>query len=417
MKRTLKSQGTCKINGICTAYLKVTQRITGPGDVCVQYCSSHCGHEVTEIQHLRISETVKLDAASKLMQGVSIEKILDDIRDNGMNVYRAERDLMLNRQDLRNIVNQYNIHGIERHCNDHLSVVAWIAELETSPSYNPVLLFKQQGESHDVLDEDNFLLCLQTEFQRDVMKSFAGKVICIDATHSTNSYDFLLITVLVLDEFGEGVPVAWAISDKEDEKSPTVFFNSLKKIGPISPPTYFMSDDAHQYWNAWKSVFGENASKKLLCRWHVDRAWRKSLQMHIPVQEERACVYQLLQVLLLEHEISKFLGLLQKFLSYLMTHHSNFCCYFKEYYAKRPTQWATCYRIGTIVNTNMHVESFHRLLKVCYMKGKQNRRVDHLINILLKIARDKSFERLEKVHKGKFSHRTREMTKRHNSAC
>ncbi len=56
-----------------------------------------------------------------------------------------------------------------------------------------------------VLDKDNFLLCLQTEFQCDVMKIFADKVICIDATHS----------VLVLDEFGEGVPVAWAISDKE----------------------------------------------------------------------------------------------------------------------------------------------------------------------------------------------------------
>ena len=28
-------------------------------------------------------------------------------------------------------------------------------------------------------------------------------------THGTNSYDFNLVTVLVVDEFGEGYPIAW----------------------------------------------------------------------------------------------------------------------------------------------------------------------------------------------------------------
>jgi hypothetical protein len=37
--------------------------------------------------------------------------------------------------------------------------------------------------------------------------------ICIDGT---NVYDFLLITVMVIDDLGEGVPVDWAITEKED---------------------------------------------------------------------------------------------------------------------------------------------------------------------------------------------------------
>ena len=37
-----------------------------------------------------------------------------------------------------------------------------------------------------------------------MLKKFAeGKVVCVDATHGTNAYDFKLITLLVVDEYGE----------------------------------------------------------------------------------------------------------------------------------------------------------------------------------------------------------------------
>ena len=49
-----------------------------------------------------------------------------------------------------------------------------------------------------------------------MLKAYGHNVFCMEATHSTNMYDFLLITVLVIDDFGEGVPVAWAISNRED---------------------------------------------------------------------------------------------------------------------------------------------------------------------------------------------------------
>ena len=38
----------------------------------------------------------------------------------------------------------------------------------------------------------------------------------IDSTHRTNVYDFFLVTILVLDDFGEGVPVGWTISNHKD---------------------------------------------------------------------------------------------------------------------------------------------------------------------------------------------------------
>ena len=50
------------------------------------------------------------------------------------------------------------------------------------------------------------------------------------------------------------------------------------------------------------------------------------------------------------------------------------------------------------------------------MEHKQNRRVDFLLHMLLKISRDKLYDRLQKVEKGKNTHRMTEINKRHKSA-
>ena len=50
-------------------------------------------------------------------------------------------------------------------------------------------------------------------------------------------------------------------------------------------------------------------------------------------------------------------------------------------------------------------EAFHRVLKHVYLKGKVNKRLDKCIGILMKLARDKGFERLVKLEKGKICER------------
>ena len=50
-----------------------------------------------------------------------------------------------------------------------------------------------------------------------------------------NMYDFNLITVLiVIDEFGEGIPVAWAIANREDMTMLIEFLKAIeKRTGPL----------------------------------------------------------------------------------------------------------------------------------------------------------------------------------------
>ena len=56
------------------------------------------------------------------------------------------------------------------------------------------------------------------------MRQLGSNVICVDTTHGTNIYDFYLISVLVVDEFGEGMPVVRAILNREDGCVLTQFF-------------------------------------------------------------------------------------------------------------------------------------------------------------------------------------------------
>ena len=254
----LKCRGGAKIGTVCTASMKVKQE-NATGDVIVDYCSTHSNHE-KDIAHLRIPDCIRplQSVAAKLQQGVTMTRILDDIRDS----FSGEigREHLLNTQDIRNVQHQYNILGIEKHANDHSSVTAWVSELRSSSDFDPVVYFKQQGEAHTDLDSEDFVLCIQMEFQQEIMKSFDNKVICMDATHGTNMYEFHLITVLVIDEFGEGVPVAWAISNKEDFGALSVVLQQLKLRTGDLKPQHFMSDDAQQYWNAWAAAYGSNTT-------------------------------------------------------------------------------------------------------------------------------------------------------------
>lgn len=65
------------------------------------------------------------------------------------------------------------------------------------------------------LNADDFILVLQNSLQAEVMKTCGtGRIVCMDDTHGIN-YNFHLTTVVVIDEFGEGYPTVWCLSETE----------------------------------------------------------------------------------------------------------------------------------------------------------------------------------------------------------
>ncbi len=156
------------------------------------------------------------------------------------------------------------------------------------------------------LEEHDFVLALQTPLQKELLQKCGHKrIVCVDATHGTNSYDFLLLMVLVVDELGEGFPIAWCYSNKEDSTAITIFFQHLRdRVGNIEPE-WFMSDDASQYCSGWCTVFG-GSPKKLLCSWHLDRAWRNAVSRHINNKQLQIEVYHTLRLLFEEGNCEQF---------------------------------------------------------------------------------------------------------------
>ena len=106
---------------------------------------------------------------------------------------------------------------------------------------------------------------------RDMLKKFGRNVICMDSTHGTNAYQFLLISVMVLDDYEEGIPEAWAINNKEDTGTLVQYLAAVKEQVKNIEPEVFMSDNADAFYNAWQIGHGGEV-KRLSCFFHVDRA-------------------------------------------------------------------------------------------------------------------------------------------------
>ena len=90
--------------------------------------------------------------------------------------------------------------------DDGQSVDMLVAKLREE-IYDPIVMYKPQGHtSADFpgLQEDNFCLVIQTEFQRDMMVDHGKRVVCMDGTHGLTGIDFPLLTIMVPDEFHNG---------------------------------------------------------------------------------------------------------------------------------------------------------------------------------------------------------------------
>ena len=192
-----------------------------------EICHTHHGHK-TEVQHTWLTRGKREEIAARLQQGVSREKILNDIRDEAMRESDEgfKRHHLLQKKDVNNIKASFGVGDVQRHPDDQASVCSWVHEWSTSKN-NPILFTKFQGDDPPDglnLTKDDFVLVIQNPFQKLMAEKFASKGICVDATHGTTGYDFLLTSLVVIDEFGAGIPIAWCLSNHEDFTHMCVFF-------------------------------------------------------------------------------------------------------------------------------------------------------------------------------------------------
>ena len=119
----------------------------------------------------------------------------------------------MTKTDIKNIETKVKDFSIKRHQNDATSVNLIVEELRNEP-YNPVLIYKPQGRTepqYPTLQDETFVLALQTKFQNGLYEAHASTILYIDSTHGTNQYRFKLITCVVPDDYGKGMYNGYAM--------------------------------------------------------------------------------------------------------------------------------------------------------------------------------------------------------------
>ena len=105
--------------------------------------------------------------AAQLAQGVTFQRILDNIRDSV--AHKLDRSHLATRKDIANIERAFGLQRVIKHPDDATSVAAWVREMDRRGEANPVLLYKAQGQPPppDLVDinETDFILVIQTPIQ------------------------------------------------------------------------------------------------------------------------------------------------------------------------------------------------------------------------------------------------------------
>lgn len=129
-------------------------------------------------------------------------------------------------------------------------------------------------------------------------------------------------------------------------------------------------------------------------------------------------IYKTLRTLLHETDETAFLTMLAEFLKLSSEdpHTSKFAAYFKDNYQKKMKSWAYCYRLHSGLNTNMHLERLHKTIKYMYLGGKHNKRLDKCINSIMRFVKDKLFDRIIAVQKGKITTKLKDLRRRHKKS-
>lgn len=249
--RHLKTQGSNKINGFCPASIKIKEFCNGKCEVVL--INTHVGHD-NNIGHLTLTKFEREKLAAKIAAKIPFEDILDEVRESVCDMDLKRLHLLTNK-DLYNIEKCYNLTST-RHSNDAISVESWINSMRDKG--NAILFYKPQGnisEEWPLLEEKDFVLIIMTEAQSEMLRKYGSDCICIDGTHGTNSYDFQLITLLIVDDIRQGFPCSFLISNRCDKELLKIFLHYVKiNIGTSIQPKVFMTDMAESFFNAWLEV-------------------------------------------------------------------------------------------------------------------------------------------------------------------
>jgi hypothetical protein len=128
------------------------------------------------------------------------ENNLDDTRSS-----KAHRRHFATRADVRRIQKMIEEEAIRLASQDGTSVLEWVKKLEAEGHFVILKRSDQPPPTGSDLEDDSFVLIIQTKYQRECWQKFGSKFAGIDGTHNTTHYEGMtLFTLMVRDQWGHG---------------------------------------------------------------------------------------------------------------------------------------------------------------------------------------------------------------------
>lgn len=292
-----KSQGSRKIGLHCISQIKLEKNDLGKYKAI--WIKTHTGHE-EEVEQGKIDGKSRSVIFGSLAFGLSPRAIVNKLKSND----KSNRLYHLTVKDVCNVRRDTGIGDVERgelHQEDATSVHIFVK----NDHEKNVILYKPNrviNPKYPKLNTTDFAIAFMTQFQIDRCDQLLNEysVVCLDATHGIG-HGFKMITVLTVDEFYQGLPLAFCISKSEKADVLHYFFEAIKnRVGKPLITNHFMSDDAEYYFNTWKSVMDlENKFQinKWICDWHVNKSFTRQSKTKIRNESKRKTAVDLLMSL------------------------------------------------------------------------------------------------------------------------
>lgn len=415
--RRSKLQGSKKLNGFCPA--EITVRENRANGVCLStYIKTHVGHAIadeTELAHVYLNREERESIAEKIAAGMSFEQITNAMCVDGET---DDKLRLLSNHDLHNIAASYNLKVVRRRENSSANAGPTATDVDEFASRyaDSILYYKKEGEIDDTfhcLRKNDVVVIMMTETQRSALHKFGHNVIAIDETYDAADGDrFLLQTLLVVDDYLEGFACAFAISNRNDDQMTNVFLRCVRENSDDIQPSCLITDTGDSRYKSWL----ENMSPprhRLFSRWHVRRAWRKSLQT-ISNKEAYRRVRLELENLSMEPDEHEFLAKIEQFFQLEDEDTESFFDYFRNHCVESARLWAHCYRLNVDGNANVYMESFDNILKHLRGECKKIKNLVDGLNVLREYSIQK--ERLLKIKeiRGRVNGKLKTLRKRHD---
>ena len=166
------------------------------------------------------------------------------------------------------------------HPDDNTSTFLMVKKLQQE-DFNIILVYKPQGEKMLIgpkmcnnidLKNNIFVFGFKTKEKLKMFEKPAHEIVCIDGTYKTNQCKFLLINLVIPDEFNKGYPVAHLICNRKDKLLLIPFFQAIIKDRSSNPNLEInavMTEDDSSRWN----TFSLEIAPSYCANWHVKRAW------------------------------------------------------------------------------------------------------------------------------------------------